>query len=720
MDLKHLSFSSKCDIEHLKDMLIYFDTTLPWKSMSPNEFIAYFKKIKKRIKIQEIETENKKRMLELLELYLLSHFLLGKNPAGWIGEELARNINAASYFAGLPCHDDLISLKEKGRWQRVPILVTSGDIAVIRWFIAGFLEESATEPAPLFPDWARKLMDDSFLQGIDIAAFQARNQSKKNSGALVYYPVAFVGNSQQFKGKSASLSMALNFRALLEDRFISPHLVCTGSISDDGYIHRVGGLSSKLKTTQLDKEYQGLICSVSNKISSDMETNDLIQVNHIDQAWMMVCLHEKGNHRQLVLFNACMKDPETFVNHLESIEFSWLEWSMENMNLDRIVAQICSDTSLLKIFIQKFERLVRSFQLDIADSVASTVSPASLEKMKATALSLFLRWCTANLALGNHLGHTDTTLRWKAEGENAVKDVPDMDIRINFYNNALVGAHNRYDFFPDLDWNIKKLLIFLEKRYKLHCQYGCTLDLATGKFYGTLAQHFGFCGPEYIDQVEKFSYMARKALGEQSNCPEFITDWERQYMYLTYARLDANRMEEAEHSLNISMGTNNVKEIFTCIDKLSPWQLALFCRFVSTVNALNMKKNIFESLLPLIPKKIKHQHPWQLITFNLGKIACDLGKKEDAAKLWEQSCEICFAKDSGPTIQVMALMPLSFLETPGKKEHRYRDSTVETRIKNAAKHLNKKHFDFLKTSSFKDALCYVNAYTGKVFPFSYR
>ncbi len=301
MNFNHLSFISQYDMDHLKDMLISFDTIPPWEDMAHDEFITCLKKIQENLK--KPDTEDRKPLQALIDLYLLSYFLLDENTPEWIGEELVRNIDVSSFFAGLPCHDDLISLKEKGRWQRVPVLVTSGETAAIRWFIAGFLEESSTDPEPLLPDWAWNLMDDNFLQGMHIAASQARIRAKKNAGTLVYYPLACAENTEQFKkifnGTSASLPMALAFRSLLEDRNLSSHLVCTGSISGDGSVHAVGGLASKLKAAQ-NNQYQALVCPADNKIFSDMEADALIQVRTMDQAWMMVCLHEKENHRELV------------------------------------------------------------------------------------------------------------------------------------------------------------------------------------------------------------------------------------------------------------------------------------------------------------------------------------------------------------------------------------------------------------------------------------
>ena len=61
---------------------------------------------------------------------------------------------------------------------------------------------------------------------------------------------------------------------------------------------------------------------------------------------------------------------------------------------------------------------------------------------------------------------------------------------------------------------MKEILEFLQARYRIECDFGCTVNLVLGKLYGTLMQHYAFCGPKYIRESTAYAQKSLTALGK--------------------------------------------------------------------------------------------------------------------------------------------------------------------------------------------------------------
>ena len=169
------------------------------------------------------------------------------------------------------------------------------------------------------------------------------------------------------------------------------------------------------------------------------------------------------------------------------------------------------------------------------------------------------------------------------------------------------------------------------------------------------------------------------------------------------------------------------------MNKLSPWQYAVTVRFFSQNFYHPARQIVCPQLISELSdcSLIDKGHPWQLITFNLGMIALSFNMIEVAAKFFKKSIEICFSPASGPTISVMALLPISMVAAYSKKTNKREMERIisgdhgkweiwEKHIQRAAKYLSKDHFLFLSENRFDKSLEILNKSPQSVFPFSYR
>ncbi|MEA2058967.1 MAG: hypothetical protein U9P10_00200, partial [Thermodesulfobacteriota bacterium] len=534
---------------------------------------------------------------------------------------------------------------------------------------------------------------------------------------------------------------------------ISDKVICTGVIQTDGNIKKVGGIETKSEIFQNTHPFRCLLYPVSNGINEPTNNPDenkiTLSVKTFDQAWMFAHLYTETHQNKLFLLTKILDDPKFFTDNLKSLPGEWITWINQEKKAEDILQNIIEDPDLLNEFTKKFQSIVENFRLDQAAAISSLMTASMLDHIHLQAPRPALRWYTSNLSLANHLGDVAQSTAWENRGMTLVDRVKKLDNKLEatFFNHCLVAYHDRFEFTPDLPRPLKKILEDLKNEYRIKSNNGCILHSELGKLYGTLMQHYAFCGPQYIRKTEAYSQKALTALGKNLG-GENRDDWLRQYGYLTYARLDAKDFTGAAESLEkylemdeskpfflkhrvetihgISPGDKlkSKREAISFIDTLSSWELALVCRFFAQVKDHPHRQAIYEHMRLFINDQIKTNHPWQLCTFNLGQIALDIGDEKNACWLLEKSREICLSSKSGPTVRVMALLPLSLLanlpEQIGIKAFYKIIDQSKKNILAAARQLDGSHFAFLQEMSFETALVKVRENPGKVFPFSYR
>jgi hypothetical protein len=357
--------------------------------------------------------------------------------------------------------------------------------------------------------------------------------------------------------------------------------------------------------------------------------------------------------------------------------------------------------------------------LQDAVCLSELVGPQAVADMMVRTPASAFKWAVVNLTICNHLGQTGSAATWAASAEqmiteSAVQDLTDCATYVNVHFIQL--HHNHYVFMPKLPDFVGKMLAIIEKQHRLLCENGFPVNRTLAALYGTIAQNYGFCGPAYLREVEKYARLAQQAFG-CGRLPELDGDWRRQFNYLTYAYLDAGDLHQAETALMRYLNIESRNDIREHLDHFSAWQHALLSRFIADVQDKNLIAGYLKWAQPHFHTAHDPHHPWQLWLLHLGRMAQTIGDHPTALEGYRQCVRHCLSGAGGPTVQVMALMPLSYWrQLPGAELGRiavYADQALAV-----AENLNPEHFHL--ASSNRDALSAVAENTAILFPFSYR
>ena len=618
--------------------------------------------------------------------------------------------------------------ENKEVWYSVPMILTGSGRACVCHMILG---KTASPGFPdLMPAWALPLFDPAALAAVRTAARAARDLcGTPGDFRLVCYPLTQPPASgpgagpPRFQGSSLGLPLALGFAALLNGHSPPPSVAATGRITKQGDIFAVGRLDVK-KSGLETLRFKALIHPSDGSGFCPSGPLTCLPVSTLSQAYALFSLYAPESTQNLMLLSACLEDPEVLAKNIGSLPCAWLEWivrhglartAIESLTDDPLLFAACTD-----IFLQK----TGAFDTSHARAVQALVPEQAIQEHTRTVPLSVFKWCTASLALANHCGDVETAEHWEATGQSLCDKIfgMDPDLVADFYNHALVARHNRYHFSPQLPKTLIRLLSFLETLYGPKCEFGCPTYPVLGRLYGTLMQHSAFCGPEYLDQTLAFFHKAVQALG-QDRVIEFREEWRRQYNYLTYALLDAGDRAGASQSLLAYFDCARMDDLadLICTPDIpfTPWQTALAARYFAENAPHPDLDRIFNPLLQKFQSDPGSAHPRQLTAFNLGRTALALGQASRAVSLLHQSMDLCFSSDAGPTIRVMALLPISFLQDsalpPPQQIH-----TWEQTIRSAASRLDTSHFSQVLNTPLMEIRSRIRQTPAVWFPFNYR
>jgi hypothetical protein len=350
------------------------------------------------------------------------------------------------------------------------------------------------------------------------------------------------------------------------------------------------------------------------------------------------------------------------------------------------------------------------------------LEPFSPERVRTLScqfpLSAF-RLTQLQVTLANHQGLTDESEFWAALSEELAPNVAvyenSLSSQSDRLNRELVNErHNRYIFRPELPDNVCECLESLKTFQKLGKGfYSETVASPLGRFYGTIAQNYGFCGSAYLDKVETYVGLAQEAFGG-GQVPEYEQDWRRQFNYLFYAYLDAETHEKARQALENYLGEKIEDLTMDRLDKLHGYEHAALVRYFAETQVCEAFY-LDWSLTHWMDRPM--QHPWQLWLTNLGHLLEEEWLKRE---VWERALQLCLKL--GPTVQAMALLPLADLwEHKLVPWDRLERKTTDVLNRLRASSLNVDHFHpLLESRSWAEALHRTLARRKDIFPFSYR
>lgn len=677
-----------------------------WHAATP----AHFSRGVERVMGALAEQED---MAGLFRLHLVMEALIHRDriPA-WLPSWLDENLPTCDYLpvslvTALACP-----------WCAVPVATVIGQGKTrIDYFIAGMLPKSeANDPWPL---WAAPLFDDNARNSLRTARELALRRARHRDGAVPWaFPLAVPNGRKQFTGTSLGLPLALAFLSVATERPLSPLVIATGELRPDGTVGSVGFLEEKIGGAR--EIFQAVLYPAENGGLAACERLALFPVNTLDQAWMLAYLHSPGECGRLALYAAMMEDPDLFVRNIQAVPKTWLAWSLENGYLQLVLQRICCSESLFDALADRLQSAVREGRIDDAEFISALMDAAGeTERMAKTAPLTAFRWASLNVCIKNHRGLPVEAAMWADNARGLLDQAlqADMHMVCNFFNHEFVSRHNRYDFRPELPMGLGRLLDSLEAQYALQCAFGCRVHKILGRLYGTIAQNFAFCGPERLTETLAYSEKAMKALGKEAvSAPR--EEWLRQFNYRTYALLDARDHDAARESLFNYLMVDGWSGVLALLPRFTPWHHALTARFLADTGDAARREYYEWCRRHPVPPPVE-AHPWQLWCLNMARIARSTGREEEAAGWARKSLDLCFSSRFGPTVHVMALLPLSeLLELEGISGPEI--AHLETRFRAAAITLNPIHFQPLLEMEFREVPTVVGRSPGRFFPFTYR
>lgn len=272
---------------------------------------------------------------------------------------------------------------------------------------------------------------------------------------------------------------------------------------------------------------------------------------------------------------------------------------------------------------------------------------------------------------------------------------------------TIVGLqHNRYAFGEDPErmcpWQVTDMIEAAEKRLRR----GQADNKPLGDWYGTLGQHHAYAGN--FDR-------ARDYLDKARLCFTSPADEKQNLSYRFFLSLQAQDREMAETLLAALLPEGIAAALATS----GPWKLFPALRFLRDIGHEGHGEALHALGEDLLRQPLQVKHPWQLVLYNLGLLTDEAALQ---AALLRASARICGHRKTGPTVRVMALLPLAALRRLGlPMPGNARDRVEAIRRLIPAAGLDTAHFaPILTASSWQAALDATTRHEARLFPFNYR
>ncbi len=649
----------------------------------------------------------------MFQLHVVSGLLLsGTNPSR-IADILSRCPDYPLLFPQIP-----FERLTAGKWLSIPVIGMDHQKACFRYWIAGMLPSS--QFGYLQPDWTHAVMDSSARTAAADAAAAAMHLSELAEGlCLAGYPLVLPNSHIQIRSHSLGLPLALGYCGLTSESAHCRHLVASGAITPTGTVCAVAGIQSKISLAA-QAGYRLFVYPSDCGPLRQPEGMELAPVSHLEEADLLARLHFPGNLPKLILFDQMLKEPDLFVSACCQAERQWLKWAGAHRHTGPLITSLTTSAGQTLKLVENLAHLLANGRLQDAVCLSEFVGRQAIQDMTARFPASAFRWIVLNLSICNHLGDTVAATTWSTAAEqiiskSAPKDLIDAATYVNVHFIHL--HHNRFIFTPELPGFVGQMLALIEKHHRLLCENGYFVNKSLAGLHGSIAQNYGFCGPRYLPELEAHVRLAQQAFGG-GDMPELDADWRRQFNYLAYAYLDAGDIAPAEAALMNYLDRNSWPDVWKHLCSFSSWQHAILSRFIADSPDTGLMAEYLKRAESQTVRLHPH-HPWQLWMLHLGRMAQTLGDYPAARKWHLGSIRHCLSGANGPTVQVMALLPLAhWLGLPDTDPGELTPYADQART--AAERLNSKHFRIALSPDIGEILSAVFENARELFPFSYR
>ncbi len=624
--------------------------------------------------------------------------------------------------AGLPLSWEELSTMT---WLGVPVPLVAHQQGYIDMVLLGLFAQASEPRLVCYARDGQCRLDDRARQAVDTAATLAGV-----SGFCFWLP-QLADTSWSITGGSLGLPVYGGLVLLRRGITGWPALVCSGRLDDSGALLPVEGLPYKMAAAR-NAEYCGFIYPAANTAGlnpiapnglgpatfealpvPDAETAQVLLECYIPEQGFAQTSFYRNRHDIAQVIDTIGRIPYPFLAFLERQE----------QFLSRFVPHTTLAAGHQQHLLTRLEESRRNFVTgDFSDLLTHLFSAATVCELSKTDPLSAWRAARLHIQQANHQGLIQKFKTWETiavkclEGVLQERDIGPNELLLGIYS-IISGRHNQYDFDPNVQAHIPPRLNDLIKTIeegwqRRRARTPFAAEKILGEYYGTLGQHFGFCGPQYHDQAEAFTSKALDAFGNGRYDP-YSQEWRRVFACRFFCRLDGGNLREARSALQDYLGAEWQHLDYS---RMNPFEHFLLTRYLAASG---------EACAPYRNRVVQHHflksrpadHPWQLWALNLGRLHHDPHWQQTC---WETSLELCLA-NSGVTIRIMGLMPLARLVTGGL----IADTVAATRIQDIIKYchhsgLHQAHFDPLWDAPWHDVAERVMQRMARYFPFSYR
>ncbi|MCF8037988.1 MAG: hypothetical protein K9K79_01600 [Desulfohalobiaceae bacterium] len=657
----------------------------------------------------------------LLWSLLLAEALLDSNAGRWQNVFLKSRIDPRQL--GLPfSFDEALAWK----WTRIPLALVDeqNQTGLIRFALIGLC---ATEKDP-FPAWAGQQMDESARQGVNRAILLHR--LPPGSGVFFWPFIDFTSPGMKIKGGSLGLAVYLGIYSLLEDQN-TPGLLCSGQLVSSG-LKAPEGLA--LKITEAERMgFKGVLFASSPSFKQYAQSGEnrrcieLLPVSDLDTARILWSSYLPGKGQRLIPLIQARKDPQQVAALVHTAPGHLLEYLEEKEQvISRSLQTLISTGNLrsIDLFFQQVQALqnLPDWPRQKLQLLLSPLDWKLIRNLKTISPELAATACRLRQTHCRHLGLIHEALLWEGfirqEGLQEVSATADgweLEAIMQKAEAIVQVSHNRYRFDPKLpNRHVDETLLDMARKsfaYRKN-RNQAAVNRALGAYYGTLCQHYGFCGPRYLEPCLGSAQKAMEAFGNGKN-QDYYQDWLRIHSYLVYANLDAGLIQDAKKSLQIYLQTNRLDDVDPF--NRNPYEHAAFARFQADTAQTPGPHYMKWALAAAVD--LPRQHPWQLWLLNMGWISKDDRLKKE---FWTRALTVC--NSSGiSTLRAMALLPLARLYTNRFQGESFLQAEISAALAVIQDYLCQEHFaDLLRAETWQSVLEMVDARPARFFPFSYR
>jgi hypothetical protein len=620
------------------------------------------------------------------------------------------------HLLGLP--DDWPDL-HRASFSVVAVPVASGGRGDVVWALVGAARPGAREP---FPPWCRKVLDPDAREALFLADRLLRSET---DAGLLFLPILLSQTEASSDGRAVpprlygpSLALPVLLGALGAQQrtgaaWDSGDVIATGALDDAGRILPVAGVDAKAEAAARFGFRAMIVPAEAARGRKAAKRVALLGAGDLQTASYLweACRQGRGSRRLKDLER--LRSPEDLAAGVHRMDPRMAGWSRFARTYRETLGRIWSDAEHADSFVKQLERMGRDPRVPdhwLTALLAPVDESVVAGLTKISAVTAF-RLAQCAWAVATRRGDPQEAGRWAACCESLCDSVVVFDGGLSlvgdFWNRRFITErHALYRFDPQIPEPFQEILGRLEA-YRDAQRLGDTVPVipSLAKLYGTIAQNYGFCGPDYLADTRRYVDLALEAFGGDG-VPPFQQDRRRQLHYLLHALLDAGRLEEAEDVLRRYLGRNG--------PDLSPYQHAALARFGAEAGKIPPGYgDVCESLL----RKDLEGHPWQLWLWNAGRLLTHSRGKRLA---WEQGLRLC--SRLGPTARPMGLLHAAWLWGEGLASPEALRAAVEEILADLESGpLWKDHFRPLLTArSWAHALEEILAAPARYFPFTYR